>query len=87
MSIVKLIDEAKDEQSVTILSQFYLEDFNKEYIIYHMDEKDERDMIKLYAGTVVANEDKVNLLKIETDAEWMKIKEVMKEMAVKGMSE
>ena len=64
-----------------ILSAFSLKKYNKNYILYTLNEVDENDMIKIYASELIEKDNMYSLGVIESDEEWAAVKEVMKEMA------
>jgi len=68
-----------------LLERFEMEDTKKEYIVYHLNETDEKGMTKLYAGLIVNNNGNEEISNVETDEEWIKIKKIMKTMAKKGV--
>lgn len=66
------------EQEATVLLYFKLTEYNKEYVIYTYGEKDENDLQIVYTSSLSYDKDGINFETIETDEEWMKIKEIMK---------
>ena len=60
---------------------FSIKKYNKNYILYTLNEVDENDMIKIYASELIEKDNMYSLGVIESDEEWAAVKEVMKEMA------
>lgn len=76
-----VIDKDGKEKEAEVLSVFTIEEYQKDYILYTFDEKDENDMIKIYASTLVEKEDMYSFEAIATPEEWASIKDIMREMA------
>lgn len=55
---------------------------DKQYIIYTFNEKDENNMVALYSSEMVQNNGKTELCGINSDEEWVMVKDVMKEIIV-----
>ena len=80
MSIV-LEDRSIDE--VELLFAFEFNDTKKEYVVYTKNEKDDSGNITIYVSSVTRENDKVKLGSIESDEEWSKIKDVLRELSKK----
>ena len=76
-----VLDETGNEKEAEILSAFSIKKYNKNYILYTLNEVDENDMIKIYASELIEKDNMYSLGVIESDVEWAAVKEVMKEMA------
>ena len=76
-----VLDETGNEKEAEILSAFSIQKYNKNYILYTLNEVDENDMIKIYASELIEKDNMYSLGVIESDEEWAAVKEVMKEMA------
>ena len=76
-----VLDETGNEKEAEILSAFSIKKYNKNYILYTLNEVDENDMIKIYASELIEKDNMYSLGVIESDEEWAAVKEVMKEMA------
>lgn len=81
---IVVIDKEGKERQAEVLSVFKIEEFKKEYILYTFNEKDENDMIKIYASTLIEKEDMYSFEAIATPEEWAAIKDIMREMAQSG---
>ena len=64
-----------------VLSAFSIKKYNKNYILYTLNEVDENSMVKIYASELIEKDNMYSLGAIESDEEWAAVKEVMKEVA------
>lgn len=80
MSIV-LEDGSIDE--VELLFAFEFNDTKKEYAVYTKNETDDNGNITIYVSSVTREDDKVKLGSVESDEEWSKIKDVLRELSKK----
>jgi len=79
MSIV-LEDGSIDE--VEVLLTFEFTDTKKEYIVYTKNETDDNGNVTIYVATLHRKEDEDPILgSIETEEEWTRIKNVLKELS------
>ena len=76
-----VLDESGNEKEAEILSAFSIKKYNKNYILYTLNEVDENEMIKIYASELIEKDNMYSLGAIESDEEWTAVKEVMKEVA------
>jgi len=76
-----VLDQNGQEREAEILSNFKLPDTGKEYIFYTFNEKDENDMVRLYASILTERDGMLSFENIESEEEWATIKEIMKKMA------
>jgi uncharacterized protein YrzB (UPF0473 family) len=82
-----VIDKDGKEREAEVLSVFELEKFHKDYILYTFNEKNENDMVKIYASTLIEKEDMYSFEAISTPEEWAAIKDLMRQMAQAGKTE
>ena len=79
MSIV-LEDGSIDE--VEVLLSFEFTDTKKEYIIYTKNETDDNGNVTIYVASLIRKDDSDPVLGgVETDEEWSRIKNVLKELS------
>lgn len=78
MSIV-LEDGTIDQ--VEILLSFEFNDNKKEYVVYTKNETDESGNITIYVSSVVREGDTPKLGGVESDEEWDRIKNVLRELS------
>lgn len=76
-----VLDESGNEKEAEILSAFTIKKYNKDYILYTLNEVDENEMIKIYASELIEKDNMYSLGAIESDEEWTAVKEVMKDVA------
>ena len=76
-----VLDESGNEKEAEVLSAFSVKKYNKNYILYTLNEVDENEMIKIYASELIEKDNMYSLGAIESDEEWTAVKEVMKEIA------
>ena len=76
-----VLDESGNEKEAEILSAFSIKKYNKNYILYTLNEVDENEMVKIYASELIEKDNMYSLGAIESDEEWAQVKEVMKEVA------
>lgn len=81
-----LIENKNGEMvNAEILLYFTLKDYeDKEYVLYTFNETDEHDLATIYASEVVSSDKGYEFKTIETDDEWLKIKDVMRTSIKKG---
>lgn len=76
-----VLDESGNEKEAEVLSAFSIKKYNKNYILYTLNEVDENSMVKIYASELIEKDNMYSLGAIESDEEWTAVKEVMKEVA------
>lgn len=76
-----LVLEDGTEEEVEIIFSFEFSDTKKEYVIYTKNETDENGNVTLYASSVTRGENGPMLSNIETDEEWSRIKDVLRELS------
>lgn len=79
--IMKITNSDGIEEEVELLLAFEFNDTKKEYVIYTKNETDENGNITIYASSVHRNGDETTLGGVETDEEWSRIKDVLRELA------
>ena len=76
-----VLDESGNEKEAEVLSAFSIKKYNKNYILYTLNEVDENSMVKIYVSELIEKDNMYSLGAIESDEEWTAVKEVMKEVA------
>lgn len=76
---ITAIDGSVEE--VEVLLAFEFNDTKKEYVIYTKNETDENGNVTIYAASVHQNGEQTELGNIETDEEWSRIKDVLRELS------
>ncbi len=68
-------------EEVEVIIAFKFKDTNKEYVIYTKNEKDEKGLITVYVSYVDRSDGETKLYGVDDEAEWNKIKDVLRELA------
>ena len=82
--IISIVDENGAIDEAEELLRLELSEFNKKYIIYIKNETDENNNVTIYISELYKENDNssdVELRAIETDQEWDKLKEILKEIS------
>jgi len=82
MMTINKLDGSSEEVEVIIVFQF--NDTKKEYMVYTKNETDDAGNITIYVSEIVREGEEVKLNGVETDEEWSKIKNVLRELAKEG---
>lgn len=80
----KILSIAKEDgtvEEVELLISFEFNDTKKEYAVYTRNEIDENENITVYVSSVDRSGDRPKLGGIESDEEWSKIKDVLRELS------
>ena len=78
MTIVKE-DGTREEVSVVLAFEF--KDTGKEYVVYTKNEKDENENVTVYVSHVDRSSGEPQLLGVEDEEEWNRIKDVLRELS------
>lgn len=81
LSITKADGTVED---VELIISFTFKDTNKEYAVYTKNEKDEKGNTTLYVSSVDRTNETPRLYGVESDEEWTRIKDVLRELAKKN---
>ena len=57
---IVVLDESGNEKEAEILSAFTIKKYNKNYILYTLNEVDENEMVKIYASELIEKDKKHN---------------------------
>ena len=79
--LITLIDGKNNLVEVELICAFEISEFNSKYIIYTKNERDREGNVIIYSGKIIVKDDRKYLMAIDDENEWMKIKEIMREMA------
>lgn len=82
--IISIVDENAAIDEAEELLRLELSEFNKKYIIYTKNETDDNNNVTIYISELYKeneNSSDVELRAIETDQEWDKLKEILKEIS------
>lgn len=78
MSIIS-VDGTKEDVEVIIAFEF--KDTKKEYVVYTKNEKDENGNVTVYVSNVDRSSGEAKLLGVESENEWNRIKDVLRELS------
>ncbi len=79
--ILSIVKEDGTTEEVELIICFNFKDTGKEYAVYTRNEKDEKGNTTLYVSSVDRSSDMPKLCGVESDEEWSRIKDVLRELA------
>lgn len=79
--MMKIISEDGSSEEVEVVFAFEFKDTKKEYVIYTRNERDDDNNVTVYISNVDRSNGETKLLGVETDEEWNRIKDVLRELA------
>ena len=79
--IMSIINEDGQTEEVEVILAFEFKDNKKEYVVYTKNEKDENGNITVYVSNVDRTNEVPSLLGIESEIEWDRIKDVLRELS------
>lgn len=79
--IMKINSADGTVEEVEVLLAFEFNDTKKEYVIYTKNETDENGNVTIYVASVNKGEDGTTLGNVESDEEWSRIKDVLRELS------
>ena len=79
--MMKIVSEDGSSEEVEVVFAFEFRDTKKEYVIYTRNERDDDNNVTVYISNVDRSNGETKLLGVETDEEWNRIKDVLRELA------
>ena len=79
--MMKIVAEDGSSEEVEVVFAFEFKDNNKEYVIYTKNERDDDNNITVYVSNVDRSDNGAKLLGVESEEEWSRIKDVLRELA------
>ncbi len=79
--MMSIVSEDGSVEEVEVILAFEFKDTNKEYVIYTKNEKDENDNVTVYVSHVDRSSGEPQLLGVEDEEEWNRIKDVLRELS------
>ena len=79
--IMTIVNEDGKEEKVEVVIAFEFKDTKREYIVYTKNEKDDNGNITVYVSNVDRTGETPKLLGIDSDDEWSRIKDVLRELS------
>lgn len=78
---MKIVSEDGSNEEVEVVFAFEFKDNKKEYVIYTKNERDDDNNITIYVSNVDRSSGEAKLLGVESEEEWNRIKDVLRELA------
>ena len=79
--ILAIVQEDGSTEEVELLVSFRFKDNEKEYVVYTKNEEDDSGNITIYVSHLVDENGSLKLEAVETDEEWSRIKDVLRELS------
>lgn len=79
--IMSIVSEDGTTEEVEVILAFEFKDNQKEYVIYTKNEKDENGNVTVYVSNVDRESGEPKLMGVEDEAEWARIKDVLRELS------
>lgn len=79
--IMSIINEDGQTEEVEVILAFEFKDNKKEYVVYTKNEKDENGNVTVYVSNVDRTNEVPSLLGVESESEWNRIKDVLRELS------
>jgi uncharacterized protein YrzB (UPF0473 family) len=79
--MMKIVSNDGSSEDVEVVFAFEFKDTKKEYVIYTKNERDEDNNITVYVSNVDRSNGETKLLGVESEEEWNRIKDVLRELA------
>ncbi len=81
--ILSIVQEDGSIDEVEVIVAFEFKDNHKEYVVYTKNEQDENGNVTVYVSNVDRTGSEPKLFGIEDEAEWNRIKDVLRKLAKK----
>ena len=78
---MSIVSEDGTTEEVEVILAFEFKDNQKEYVIYTKNEKDENGNVTVYVSNVDRESGEPKLMGVEDEAEWARIKDVLRELS------
>lgn len=82
--ILSIVQEDGTIDEVEVIVAFEFKDNHKEYVVYTKNEKDENGNVTVYVSLVDRSGNEPKLLGVDDEAEWNRIKDVLRRLAKKN---
>ena len=79
--MMTIVDDNGNKEEVEVIFAFKFKDTKKEYVVYTKNEEDENGNITIYVSNVNREMGEPQLLTVEDEDEWNRIKNVLRELA------
>lgn len=81
--IMSIMNEGGQTEEVEVILAFEFKDNKKEYVVYTKNEKDDNGNITVYVSNVDRTNEIPSLLGVESEEEWNRIKDLLRELSNK----
>ncbi len=78
---MSIVSEDGSTEEVEVIIAFEFKDTKKEYVVYTKNERDENGNITVYVSNVDRESGNPKLLGVESENEWNRIKDVLRELS------
>ena len=79
--IMSIVNEDGQTEEVDVILAFEFKDNKTEYVVYTKNEKDENGNVTVYVSNVDRTNEVPSLLGIDSESEWNRIKDVLRELS------
>ncbi len=79
--VMSIVNNDGSVEKVEVVVSFKFKDTGMEYVVYTKNEKDINGNITVYVSNVDRTSDTPRLLGVSSDAEWSRIKDVLRELS------
>lgn len=79
--VMSIITEEGNVEEVEVILAFEFKDNKKEYIVYTKNETDENGNVTVYVSNIDQSGDTPKLLGVDSESEWSRIKDVLRELS------
>lgn len=79
--IMSIVNENGETEEVEVVLAFEFKDNKKEYVVYTKNEKDENGNVTVYVSNVDRSQGEPKLMGVESEEEWTRIKDVLRELS------
>ena len=79
--MMTIVNEDGTEEDVEVVVAFEFKDNKKEYVVYTKNERDDSNNIIVYVSNVDRSNGEPNLIGVEDESEWARVKDVLRDLA------
>lgn len=79
--VMSIVSNDGSIEEVEVIIAFEFKDTGKEYVVYTKNERDENENITVYVSNIDRSAGEPKLLGVENEAEWNRIKDVLRELS------
>ncbi len=79
--MMKIVSDDGSSEEVEVIFAFEFKDTKKEYVVYTRNERDDDNNVTVYVSNVDRSNGETRLLGVESEEEWNRIKDILRELA------